>query len=85
MSNRLIERLKTNDPEAATMMAKLVELIGIGALILSEANTSTGICCCGDPVESHNMGSGHGPVDMGDYTAVEWLKASREVMEELTK
>lgn len=24
-------------------------------------------CCCGDPVDAHNMGSGHGPVDQYHY------------------
>lgn len=36
---------------------------------LERADTSEGVCCCGDSIESHNILSGHSPVDMGDYYA----------------
>lgn len=35
--------------------------------LLKQADLSTGICCCGSPVDSHTMGDGHSPVDDGVY------------------
>lgn len=36
---------------------------------LRSAPLESGVCCCGDPVESHNYGSGHAPVDELAYHA----------------
>lgn len=36
---------------------------------LSHTDFSTGECMCGSSVESHDLGSGHSPVDAGDYQA----------------
>lgn len=30
-------------------------------------DASEGYCVCGDPIDSHSIGSGHSPVDAGDY------------------
>lgn len=38
---------------------------------LRSAPLESGICCCGDPVENHNYGSGHSPVDELAYHADE--------------
>lgn len=32
-----------------------------------QSPVSSGVCCCGDNVDSHNYYSGHSPVDSWDY------------------
>ena len=47
--------------------SKLVEALDIALQELRETSAETGFCMCGDKVESHNIGSGHSPVDEGSY------------------
>ncbi|WP_037500570.1 hypothetical protein [Sphingomonas jaspsi] len=36
---------------------------------LISAPLESGVCCCGNPVESHGFGDGHTPVDDLQYAA----------------
>jgi hypothetical protein len=47
---------------------------------LERANVAEGYCCCGSPMESHDFGSGHSAVDMGEYYADKALEAARAVL-----
>jgi hypothetical protein len=47
---------------------------------LQNADTSDGYCCCGDLFENHDMGSGHAPVDMGEYHAHQTLVHAESVL-----
>lgn len=51
--------------------------------VIQRADTSDGVCCCGDDVKSHGYHSGHGPVDAGDYFASGVLVEARQVRDEL--
>lgn len=45
---------------------------------LRQGNFSTGVCCCGDPVDAHNFGSGHAPLDEGDRYVLQLISRVRE-------
>ena len=40
---------------------------------LANSGAESGYCMCGDPVDSHNIGSGHSPVDSHVYYATQLL------------
>jgi len=48
-------------------------LDGVHSFLMS-APIESGICCCGDRVEDHNMGSGHSPVDELSYAAAGYVE-----------
>lgn len=52
----------------------------------SKLETATALvtCCCGDPVDAHNMGSGHSPVDQYHYTMMQ-LEAKLAAAEQALK
>jgi hypothetical protein len=64
------EQLQAN---AALVAAapRLLDLVERCAHLLSRANVSSGVCCCGDSTENHASpyDSGHAPVDTAEYAA----------------
>lgn len=50
---------------APTLLAEVESAL----IFLRTAPLESGVCCCGDAVDSHNMGSGHSPVDELQYHA----------------
>ncbi len=71
-------RLRDANLEAdnAAKDARIKELEG-------KLDTATALvtCCCGDPVDAHNLGSGHSPVDQYHYAMMQ-LEAKLAVMRE---
>ncbi|WP_210268075.1 hypothetical protein [Brucella intermedia] len=53
------ERAETAEADNAALTAKL------------ETANALVTCCCGDPVDAHNMGSGHSPVDQYHYALMQ--------------
>lgn len=47
----------------------LVEALEAAQNLLINSGAESGYCCCGDPVSSHSIGSGHSPVDNHVYYA----------------
>lgn len=47
----------------------LVDALEAAQNLLSNSGAESGYCCCGDPVSSHSIGSGHAPVDSHGYYA----------------
>ena len=47
----------------------LVDALEAAQNILINSGAESGYCCCGDPVSSHSIGSGHSPVDNHVYYA----------------
>jgi hypothetical protein len=56
-------------PELNAEIMWLREALGKAIDFLETAPLESGFCCCGDLMESHNMGSGHSPVDELSYYA----------------
>jgi len=59
--------------ENQSQQAKITELRGLlgeARNVLANSGAESGYCMCGDPVEGHNIGSGHSPVDSHSYMAV---------------
>lgn len=46
---------------------------------IRNAPVSSGVCCCGDSMDTHDSGmySGHSPVDQWDYSVMQILGASK--------
>lgn len=42
--------------------------------LLQNCDVSTGVCCCGSPVDKHGMSDGHSPVDEGAHFAARLLE-----------
>lgn len=70
---------------AEERLAKAVEALGACIASLEMADTSEGVCCCGDNMEGHSdpMACGHIPVDMGDYYAQSALESARAILKEI--
>ena len=70
---------------AEERLAKAVEALGACIASLERADTSGGVCCCGDNMEGHSdpMACGHIPVDMGDYYAQSALEAAHAILKEI--
>lgn len=47
----------------------LVDLLKQARNVLAGSGAESGYCMCGDPVQSHSLGSGHAPVDSHAYYA----------------
>jgi hypothetical protein len=80
----MVERHEDHSDEEVEANARLIaaapELFAaVKALLasLERADTSEGACCCGDSMEAHGLGSGHSPVDAGDYFAGQAIAAAR--------
>lgn len=41
---------------------------------------SEGYCMCGSPMDAHDIGSGHAPVDMGEYHAAKAIEAAEAAL-----
>ena len=56
---------------------RLLGLVSSAESIFINCHTSAGVCCCGDNMDGHSdpMACGHSPVDMGEYSASQWLAA----------
>lgn len=56
---------------------RLLGLVSSAESIFINFHTSAGVCCCGDNMDGHSdpMACGHSPVDMGEYSASQWLAA----------
>lgn len=50
--------------------------------LLSTGSYVTGYCCCGDKMEHHDIGSGHSPVDAGDWHAHQIEERVRDAIEQ---
>ena len=48
---------------------ELLEALQDALIVLDHSGATSGYCMCGDPIESHGMGSGHSPVDSHSYVA----------------
>lgn len=58
------EPVKADQPvDWSVVGPELVEAATNALNFLRNAPLESGVCCCGDPVAGHNMGSGHAPVD----------------------
>lgn len=72
-----------NSAQAAIRAA--VEALDACIETIARSDTSTGVCCCGDNVEQHGWGSGHSPVDEGDYVAERVIERARQARDELDR
>ena len=54
-------------------VAQLTELVREMLDNLKHCSLESGCCECGESVSTHNMGSGHSPVDMGWGAADRWI------------
>ena len=54
--------------------AELVEALQFARGLLAHSGAESGYCMCGDPTDSHNMGSGHSPVDSHVYEASRFIE-----------
>lgn len=54
---------------------RLRSLVDSAHGIFANCEVSAGVCCCGENMDGHSnpMECGHSPVDMGDYSAGQWL------------
>ena len=70
---------------AEERLAKAVKALGACIASLERADTSEGVCCCGDDMKTHSdpMSCGHSPVDMGDYYAQSALEAAHAILKEI--
>jgi hypothetical protein len=101
MAGDLVERLLDCDhnwheaacTDAAARIAALEAEVGrlkalvIGAFdILNNCGALSGVCCCGEDMETHSspMFAGHSPVDQGAYAASYWLETARAALERTT-
>lgn len=55
--------------KAAEVIERLVEALEEARNVLGNSQAESGYCMCGDPVDSHTIGSGHAPVDAHSYMA----------------
>lgn len=76
--------------EGVDLPAELDECIAAieadNAALTAKLETATSLvtCCCGDPVDAHDMGSGHSPVDQYHYAMMQ-LEAKLAAAEEVAQ
>ena len=63
-----------------TLISELREALNACVVALERADTSEGVCCCGDPMKAHPFTSGHTPVDAGDYYVSKTILAARAIL-----
>jgi len=68
---------------AEAQNAKLVEALEKARDFLKNAPIESGYCCCGDIIESHNIGSGHSPVDAVVYAANQHVESIDATLAEI--
>ncbi len=54
---------------SGSLVAVPRSLLEAAAEFLATGSFAEGTCMCGSPMEAHDIGSGHSPVDAGDYHA----------------
>lgn len=70
----------TNE-DIVTINIRMKELLDQTAILLSNCEVSSGVCCCGSAMDAHGLGCGHGPVDQGEHYASLLLESIREILE----
>lgn len=62
---------------AEAEVARLRGLVESAEGIFTNCQTSAGVCCCGENMDGHSnpMECGHSPVDIGEYSASQWIAA----------
>jgi len=70
----LAEKLNTARSEVERLQGRCGEL----EHLIRYAQVESGVCMCGDEIESHNQASGHSPVDIWDYAAEKALEGTSE-------
>lgn len=70
---------------AVRKLNKAIEALHFYQSIIENCDVSSGICCCGEYMETHSdpMGCGHTPVDQGVYSAHNYYKHVKELLLEL--
>ncbi len=73
---------------ASEQMARAEKAEADNAALTAKLETANALvtCCCGDPVDAHNMGSGHSPVDQYHYALMQLeakLAAAEKALEGL--
>lgn len=63
-----------------TLLKRAAGSLGQCIETIDRADTSEGVCCCGDSVENHGYHSGHSPVDVGDYAAAGVVTEARNTL-----
>jgi len=63
LKDKTIDSLEADNAAQAARIKELEEKLGTA--------TALETCCCGDPVDTHNMGSGHSPVDQYHYAMMQ--------------
>jgi hypothetical protein len=68
-----------------TETAHLRTLLNRWVGVVEQCSVTTGVCCCGEPMEGHSdpMFCGHSPVDMGAYHAGLLLEETRAALGEV--
>ena len=71
---------------ASEQMARAEKAEADNAALSAKLETANALvaCCCGDPVDAHNMGSGHSPVDQYHYAFMQLeakLAAAQKALE----
>ena len=72
----------SNLPPAEGSTADLIRALEMFVALVQHINTSEGVCCCGDFMDTHAnpMDCGHAPCDIGDYFASQALDEARKVL-----
>jgi hypothetical protein len=70
------------DPLSDPRVKALVKALDACMTSLERADTTEGVCCCGDSMDQHSdpMWCGHSPVDMGTYYAANAIEAARAAL-----
>ncbi|MNE05066.1 hypothetical protein D3C81_365280 [compost metagenome] len=58
------------------------ELLQSAINTIEMADNSTGVCCCGNNIDTHGVMEDHGPTDEGDYHAGKVLTELRKALEQ---
>ena len=87
-NNGLVKLVMVTHENNEALRAKLavaVEAIEACVASLERADTTEGVCCCGDSMEQHSdpMSCGHSPVDMGNYYASKAIEAARAALAQI--
>jgi len=81
----MAEMIRARDARIAALEADAGRLkaLVIGAFdILTNCGALSGVCCCGEDMETHSspMFAGHSPVDQGAFAASYWLETARALL-----
>lgn len=80
---KLTSLLRNAVPEILALIAERDAMRGAlesAADFLETAPIESGVCCCGDAIDSHGLWSGHSPVDAACYAASQHAESIRSTL-----